>query len=204
MIKQVLYIVLLVCVANATWSQDSTIQKVTTKSKPSVDAAKTNISPRKAAIRSAIIPGWGQVLVRRDLDASFFRKYYSLPIIYGAIGASVGAFAYNLTWYRRTRYAYRVLAGRDTAGFAKVHKKLQYYITTNNASSLQFYRNEFRRDLDYSALFVVLFWGLNVVHASVEAHLKDFDVSPDLGLRFRAGHSDIAGTDGISLILTFK
>ncbi|MDB5195830.1 MAG: hypothetical protein JWP88_200, partial [Flaviaesturariibacter sp.] len=74
----------------------------------------------------------------------------------------------------------------------------------DNASSLQRYRNDFRRDLDYSALFVVLAWGLNVVHASVEAHLKDFDVSPDLGLRFKAGHSELAGTDGISFILTFK
>ncbi|MDB5251411.1 MAG: hypothetical protein JWP27_580 [Flaviaesturariibacter sp.] len=168
------------------------------------DTAASYISPRRAAIRSAIIPGWGQVSVRKDLNASFFRKYYSIPIIYGAIGTSAGVFAYNLTWYRRTRYAYRVLVTKDTAGFAKVHKKLQYYITTNNASSLQFYRNQFRRDLDYSALFVALFWGLNVVHASVEAHLKTFDVSPDLGLQFKAGHSELAGTDGLSIILTIK
>ena len=195
--------------AQCGWSQTITtaegkkVDVAAVSAKPG-DSTTTKISPRKAASRSAIIPGWGQVLVRRDLDASFFRKYYSIPIIYGAIGTSVGVFAYNLTWYRRTRYAYRVLVKQETANYGKVHPKLQYYIAVNNPSSLQFARNEYRRDLDYSALAILLFWGLNVVHASVEAHLKDFDVSPDLGLRFKAGHSDLAGTDGISLILTIK
>jgi hypothetical protein len=202
-----LLLLLAATAARSQVSTDSTNRKpiaATTVSTQRTDTGKAYISPRRAAIRSAIIPGWGQVLVRRDLDASFFRKYYSLPIIYGAIGTSAGVFAYNLTWYRRTRYAYRVLITKDTAGFAKVHKKLEFYIRTNSTASLQFARNSFRRDLDYSALFVVLFWGLNVVHASVEAHLKTFDVSPDLGLRFKTGHSDLAGTDGFSIILTIK
>jgi hypothetical protein len=209
LINRLLYTLSFLFFAHCSWSQTITTAEgkkvdVSAVKSKETDSSARKISPRKAAIRSAIIPGWGQVLVRRDLNASFFRKYYSLPIIYGAIGASVGAFAYNLTWYRRTRYAYRILVNKETANYPKVHDKLQYYITTGNASSLQFYRNEFRRDLDYSALYILLFWGLNVVHASVEAHLKDFDVTPDLGLRFKAGHSDLAGTDGISLILTIK
>jgi hypothetical protein len=53
-------------------------------------------------------------------------------------------------------------------------------------------------------LVFVLFWGLNVVDAAVDAHLKTFDVSPDLGLRFKAGYSDLARTNGFSIVLTFK
>jgi hypothetical protein len=53
-------------------------------------------------------------------------------------------------------------------------------------------------------LVFIIFWGLNVVDASVDAHLKSFDVSPDLSLRFKAGYSDIARTNGVSLILQIK
>jgi peroxiredoxin family protein len=58
--------------------------------------------------------------------------------------------------------------------------------------------------MDYSVLVFLLFWGLNVIDASVDAHLRSFDVSPDLSLRFKAGHSDLARTNGFSLVLTLK
>ncbi|MDB5197790.1 MAG: hypothetical protein JWP88_2161, partial [Flaviaesturariibacter sp.] len=140
MTKHLLYLLFALCLSNTVWSQtisDSTNRKINLDSAVAhkKDTSKS-ISPRRAAIRSAIIPGWGQVSVRKDLDASFFRKYYSIPIIYGAIGTTVGMFAYNLTWYRRTRYAYKVLFSKDTLNYPKIHKKLQYYVATDNASSL--------------------------------------------------------------------
>ena len=68
-------------------------------------------------------------------------------------------------------------------------------------SSLRSYRDQFRRDIDYSAVFFLIMWGLNVVDAAVDAHLKSFDVSPDLSLRIKPGRSEIAGTTGLSLVL---
>jgi hypothetical protein len=53
-------------------------------------------------------------------------------------------------------------------------------------------------------LFFVLLWGLNVVDAAVDAHLKSFDVSPDLSLRFKPGYSDMAGTSGFSVVLNIS
>jgi hypothetical protein len=50
-------------------------------------------------------------------------------------------------------------------------------------------------------LLFVLLWGLNVVDATVDAHLKAFDVSPDLSLKFKPGFSEMAGTSGVSLVL---
>lgn len=153
-------------------------------------------SPRKAAIRSAILPGWGQI---------YNKKYWKLPIVYGALGVSGGIFFYNLKNYRDTRFAYRVkynmrVNGTDSALFVQIKDNLKPL----SEESLRFYRNSFRRDIDYSVLVFVLLWGLNVVDATVDAHLKSFDVSPDLSLRLKPGYSEMAGTNGISLVLAFR
>jgi hypothetical protein len=38
-----------------------------------------------------------------------------------------------------------------------------------------------------------------VVDASVDAHLKTFDVGPDLSFQLKAGYSELAQTNGLSL-----
>jgi hypothetical protein len=85
----------------------------------------------------------------------------------------------------------------DSALYANVKS----YLKPLSEESLRFYRNQYRRDIDYSALFFLILWGLNVVDATVDAHLKSFDVSPDLSLRFKPGYSDMAKTNGFSLVL---
>ena len=71
-------------------------------------------------------------------------------------------------------------------------------------NSIRTYRDEFRRNIDYTVLVFILIWGLNVVDASVDAHLKSFDVSPDLSFRMKVGPSPMSGTTGISFILALK
>jgi hypothetical protein len=155
---------------------------------------KINVyNPRKAALRSAILPGLGQI---------YNKKYWKLPIVYGGLGISGGVFLYNLKNYKDTRFAYKVkynmrVNGTDTALFGRIRKELQPL----SEESLRFYRDQFRRDIDYSAIFFILLWGLNVVDAAVDAHLKAFDVSPDLSFRLKPGYSEMAGTSGISLVL---
>ena len=61
-----------------------------------------------------------------------------------------------------------------------------------------------RQNVDYTVLFFLIFWGLNVADAAVDAHLKTFDVSDDLGLQIKPGYSPMAHTNGISLILTIR
>ncbi|HET9432053.1 MAG TPA: DUF5683 domain-containing protein, partial [Chitinophagaceae bacterium] len=140
---------------------------------PKKDSIKVKkYSPRSAALRSAILPGLGQI---------YNKKYWKLPIIYGALGVSGGIFIYNLQNYRDTRFAYKVkynmrVNGTDSALFSQIKDHLRRH----SEESLRYYRNQFRRDIDYSVLFFVVLWGLNVVDAAVDAHLKGFDVSPDL------------------------
>jgi hypothetical protein len=164
---------------------------VTTSFKITNDTIKKH-SPKIAAIRSALVPGLGQI---------YNKKYWKLPIVYGALGTCAGVFIYNLQWYKRTRYAYTTLATNDIANFPNVHPKLQFLINRNDQSTLQYLRNQYRRDIDYSVLFFMLLWGLNVVDATVDAHLKSFDVSPDLSFQFKPGRSKLAGTNGLSVVL---
>jgi Family of unknown function (DUF5683) len=157
------------------------------------DSATIAHSPKVAAIRSAIFPGLGQI---------YNKKYWKLPIVYGAMGTCAGVFFYNLGSYKDTRFAYKVkynmrVNRTDSALFPKIKSTLKPL----SEESLRFYRNQYRRDIDYSALFFLILWGINVIDASVDAHLKSFDVGPDLSLQFKPGYSDMAKTNGLSLVL---
>jgi hypothetical protein len=160
------------------------------------DSILKNHSPKKAAIRSAILPGLGQI---------YNKKYWKVPIIYGALGISGAVLAYNLTNYRALKVAYRAkynatLNPPDSSEWSKIRPDL----VPIDMNALRSYRDEFRRNIDYSILAIMLLWGLNVVDATVDAHLKAFDVNPDLSLQFKFGPSQMAGTTGVSLVLAFK
>ena len=160
------------------------------------DSAMKAHSPKTAAIRSAIFPGLGQI---------YNKKYWKLPIVYGAMGTCAGIFFYNLKNYKDTRFAYRVKFNmREYHTDSALYASIKDHLKPLTEESLKFYRNQFRRDIDYSVLVFILLWGLNVVDAAVDAHLKPFDVSPDLSFRIKAGYSELARTNGLSLVLAFK
>lgn len=148
--------------------------------------------PRKATRRSALIPGWGQ---------AYNREYWKIPLVYGAIAIPTVMFVYNNNWYKKTKYAYEAKytfeTTGDTTGLAAIDPDLKNLSTT----SLQSYRNSFRRDRDYSILFFLLAWGLNVVDATVFGHLKDFDVSNNLSMNLKPQFNPNTKSSG--LMLTF-
>lgn len=148
-------------------------------------------NPRKATLRSAILPGWGQV---------YNREVWKVPIVYGALAIPGSLFFYNNTWYKRARRAYIIRLDNDTANFATIHPNLQVLST----ESIRSYRNIFRRDRDYSVLYFLIFWGLNVVDATVFAHLKEFDVSEDLSLKINPAYNPLTKATGLGLVLGFK
>lgn len=157
--------------------------------------AKKKFIPRQATIRSAILPGWGQV---------YNKKYWKLPLVYAAVGIPVYSFFYNKGWYTKTRDAARMVANNDTLDYkTRVDPKLHIFFSTPGAlGSLLNYRNEFRRDMDYSILFTLLAWGLNVVDATVDAHLKGFDISEDLSLKIKPTILSGTSTAGVSLVFS--
>ena len=176
-------------------SQAQQIILVDTISPEGKKEKKVNVyNPKKAALRSAIIPGWGQI---------YNKKYWKLPIVYGALGITGYIFFDNINTYREYRKAYGIryraaLPVPDSTGYNEL-KEIYKIIEPN---SIRAARDEFRRYIDYSVLFFILFWGLNVVDAAVDSHLKSFDVSPDLSFRFKPGYSEMAGTTGLSFVLS--
>ena len=163
-------------------SKDSSPSKI-----PTVDTTK-KFNPRTATIRSAIIPGWGQ---------AYNKKYWKIPIVYGALGTTAGIFVYNVKTYNELRRAYTILITKDTANYNNIDPK--YKVLTPDA--IRSNRDVFRQNIDYSALFFLIFWGLNVVDATVDAHLKGFDVGNNLSLQIKPGFSPLANTNGLSLVL---
>jgi hypothetical protein len=159
-----------------------------------IDSVLKYHTPKKAAIRSAIMPGLGQV---------YNKKYWKVPIIYGALGTTAVVFFYNLKTYKALRFAYQARY-KESQGDSSDVQYIRQDLIRLDLSGLRSNRNSFRKNIDYSVLVFILFWGFQVADAAVDAHLKTFDVSPDLTFKINFGHSQMAGTNGISFILALK
>ncbi len=143
-------------------------------------------NPTRAVMYSAIFPGLGQF---------YNKKYWKLPIIYsGFIGLSYGI-TWNGRYYNDYSRGYRALAGDDPRGnfseWSGLVPSLQgrnpNSITETEISSFQnsFRRkkNYYRRNRDLCIIGAVGVYLVCMVDAYVDAHLFDFDISPDLSLR---------------------
>ncbi|HVS96160.1 MAG TPA: DUF5683 domain-containing protein [Puia sp.] len=163
--------------------------------------------PHKATLFSAVFPGLGQI---------YNRKYWKVPIVWAAVGIPVYTYFYNKHWYQQCQFAISMIDTYSALGkgvppdsVLLVDAKLQGFVSTGDDGSLRTYRNEFRKDQDYSVLFFLLFWGLNVVDATVDAHLMSFDVSNQLTMHLQPPSSPATlpgpmGTGmGLSLVFDF-
>jgi hypothetical protein len=157
----------------------------------SLDTSAKKYNPKVATFRSAVIPGWGQ---------AYNKKYWKIPIIYGALGITAGIFSYNLKTYKILKEAIILRSDTDQRNDSLVDPRFVNFST----ESIRSYRNSFRQNVDYSVLFFIVFWGLNVVDATVDAHLKSFDVSDNISLRIKPGYNPNTNTGGISLVFSFK
>jgi hypothetical protein len=151
-------------------------------------AVRKKFNPKIATFRSAVIPGWGQ---------AYNKKFWKIPIIYGALGTTTGVFLYNIKTYNILRKAVIYRAAKDSAA---VDPEYQRYST----EALRGYRNVLRQNIDYSVLVFLVFWGLNVVDATVDAHLKAFDVSPDISMKVQPGFNYSTNSPGISFVFFLK
>lgn len=174
----------------------------TLKRKDSIPAAKVDSlvkvenRPHKAAVRSAIIPGWGQ---------AYNKKYWKMPIIYAALGVTAYVFANNINTYKDYRFAYAAkykttLSPPDSSDYPYIKD----YLKPISLQALKEGRDTYRRYIDYSVVFFIIFWGLNIVDAAVDAHLKAFDISPDLSMKVRPGYNPVTKVGGVSLVFNFR
>jgi Family of unknown function (DUF5683) len=146
--------------------------------------SKKKHDPRKATLYSTFFPGMGQI---------YNRKYWKLPLVYAAVGIPAYEYFNNKSFYKQYQFALAIVVSAQSTGVInqdslnKVGPSIQGFVTSGNDNALRSYRNEYRKDEDYAVLFFLLFWGLNIVDATVDAHLMNFDVSNDLSIHLREG-----------------
>ena len=126
------------------------------------------LAPSKAAFYSAVLPGLGQI---------YNKRYWKVPIVWGAIGGGI----YGYTFYDRQYNEFRTAFKRRRAGFPINNERIP---ETTTDAVLERQQNDRQNDRDLTLLVTILFYALNVVDANVDAHLKQFNIDDDLGLNF--------------------
>ncbi len=169
--------------------KDSTAKKKNSGIFSANDTAKA-YNPRIAIYRSAILPGWGQATNK---------KYWKIPIVYAALGVTTHIFFRNVKQFNEAKAAYANAIDGNPANDNEIPQP--YFSVKDQPERIRSFRNQVRQNVDYTVLFFILFWGLNVVDATVDAHLKTFDISDDLSLQIKPGYSQLANTNGISIVL---
>lgn len=168
------------------------LAKIKKKEKDSIWMA-THI-PQKATRRSAMIPGWGQ---------AYNREYWKIPLVYGALAIPAITYFYNTSYYNKTKFAYEARFKAQTGDSSDI-AAIDPELTGLSIGSLQNYRNSFRRDRDYSILWFILAWGLQVVDATVFGHLRHFDVSNDLSMQVHPQFNPLTKTPALTLSFNLK
>ena len=127
------------------------------------EVAPKEHSPHKASVYSAILPGAGQV---------YNKKYWKIPVVYAALG-SAAYFTYdNQQKYDQYRDAFLLRQDGGTDEYDGIYSDSQII------TLMEYYE----RNKELSIIMTVAVYILNIVDASVDAHLFDFDVSEDLSL----------------------
>lgn len=141
-------------------------------------------NPTKAVLL-ALVPGMGQI---------YNRKYWKLPIVYGAFMGCLYAVTWNNKSYQDYSEAYKDFM-YDTANKVPQedwHQSWQdvtnrdpetVFNDTNFADQLKRRKDYYRRYRDLSIIITVGVYALSIVDAYVDAQLFDFDITPDLSMR---------------------
>lgn len=145
------------------------------------------LRPAKAAFYSAIFPGLGQI---------YNKKYWKLPLVYGAIGVSTYFYIDSQKSYTIYRNEYKTrLAG---------NKSNSEYLANLSESQLISAQKQFQRNRDLSAFFIAGFYILNIIDANVDAALSQFNVSEKLAFKPVLINNDITLKNGFGFALNYS
>ena len=146
------------------------------------DISKQIQSPKKAALLS-LVPGLGQV---------YNKKYWKVPIIYAGLITSAYYINDNHHQYKAYKKAYLIRIDNDP-------DTTDDYVGQYSSNDLIVLKDFYRRNREISILCFVGVYILNIVDASVDAHLFDYDISENISLNV----SPLSTKDfsGISLTL---
>lgn len=147
------------------YSQEESTE-ITIKNLDSIPEHRINpLAPAKAAFYSAVLPGLGQ---------AYNKKYWKIPIIYGALATSLYFYADNNQLYNEFRDIYK----RRLEGYTD--DKYQGIYSDDVIINAQ---KNYQRNRDLSLLITFGIYALNIIDANVDAHLIQFNVNDKLSVK---------------------
>ena len=126
------------------------------------------LAPSKAAFYSAIFPGMGQI---------YNKKYWKAPIVWGALALPVYYYQINNSDYKRYRNAYRLRKNGLPDEF------IVNGVEIVSTQTLETAQEQLRENRDMSLLTGVILYILQIVEASVNAHLIQFNTDDNLTIK---------------------
>jgi hypothetical protein len=157
--------------ANLFAQKDSTnvkIKDITGKIK-TTQGIYNPLSPSKAAFYSAIFPGIGQ---------AYNKKYWKTPIVWAALAIPTYYYQLNNSDYKRYRRAYKLrkngLPDEFTDDFGN---------TSVSIETLETAQKQLKQNRDMSLLTGVILYVLQIVEASVNAHLIQFNTDDNISFK---------------------
>lgn len=168
------------------FAQENKDTPLIVKDSVKINTNKINpLAPAKAAFYSAILPGLGQ---------AYNKKYWKIPLVYGALGTGIYFYSNNNKEYRRFRNAYkqRLLGQEDEF-------KGQY-----SDATLINGQKVFQRNRDLSLLVTIGLYVLNIVEANVNAHLMQFNVNDNLSFQPAIFPNDFNNKQNVGLTLSYN
>ena len=124
------------------------------------------LRPAKASFFSAILPGLGQI---------YNKKYWKVPLVYGAICTSTYLYIDNHKKHNLYRDEYKNRLSGNISD--------SEYLARLSESQLIAAQKGFQRNRDLSALFMVGFYVLNIIDANIDAALSQFNLSEELAFK---------------------
>lgn len=151
-------------------------------------------SPHRATIYSLVLPGLGQ---------AYNKKYWKIPIIYAGFGTLYYFIKFNDSEYKKFREAYyHSLISGDTL------PPVNEYEEKYEPEALLANKDYYRRNRDFTYILTALWYLLNVVDATVDAHLYTWEIDEDLTLRLDPSLNHFAWGgrqySGLKLTLNFR
>ncbi|MCK9219980.1 MAG: DUF5683 domain-containing protein [Bacteroidales bacterium] len=149
-------------------------------------------SPTKATIMSACLPGLGQI---------YNKKVWKVPIIYAGFGVMAYFIYTNADEYLNYKCAF------IESSYGNMNGSYGYLVQKYTKDELLSAREYYRRNLEISCLISAVWYALNILDATVDAHLFTYNISDNLTLKiepsFQATGFSPKPASGLSFSLHF-
>jgi hypothetical protein len=195
-----------------TWAQDPSDSTSSTDSILNQQDVTAKVrkpkDPVKASILSAVLPGAGQV---------YNGKWWKAPLVWGGF---ISAFVVHDFYYDKHKFYHQVLIYKDQevadaiiAVYAEDNKEGDRFtnrtgveISELTQAEIQNFNDATEKKKQQVYLMSTLFYIIQIVDASVDAHFSTFDVSDDLSLQIKPSliENRTALSPGIKFKFSFR